>query len=1104
MAERFVHLHVHSHYSLLSGASGLQEILARARAWGAEALALTDTNGLYGAMPFYKMAREAGIKPILGAVIEERRKEETNGPVPSAVCLVRNHEGYTNLCRLITARHLDEGFDLAGALVRYRHGLIILSASIPLLRVLAGKIERGSLYVELRRFSHPRVGAGGRSCGPGDLAPPECGAQPFDVAHSIKTQGREQRRTAQGGEPVEPQAAPLREIHQRDIQKFAREMGLPVVATNAVHFVERTQHPTHRVLTAIRKNMLERDLPPEDVAHPEAWLKPPSDMEGLFADMPEAVRNTRRIAAQCNLTLQTGKPIFPHYTLPEGETPYSYLCKLAFEGAVERYRPLSEAVMKRLEYELRVIHTLGFAEYFVIVWDIVNFARRKGIPIAGRGSAADSLVAYCLGITIVDPLRYDLYFERFLNLSRTDCPDIDLDMCWRRRDEVLKYVYHRYGADRVAMIANHNTYQARSAFRDVARVYGLPLDEISRLSAMLPYYNVKSIRDAMRWWPETRGFPIDTEPYKSIIAMAETMDGFPRHLSIHVGGIVIGDQPLTHYLPLERATKGLVITQYDMGPVEELGLVKIDLLGQRSLSIISDVVDAVQKNYGEKIVPDQIEDGDPKTADLIRTGRTIGCFQIESPGMRNLLQMMQATTRQDLIIALSLIRPGPSGSGMKERFVMRRTGREKPVYLHQSLRRVLGDTYGVMLYQEDILKVAEAVAGFTLEEGDQLRKAISKKRSPERLARLREKFVSGATANGARPDAAEELWGLISNFASYSYCKAHATTYGHISYQAVYLKAHYPAEFLAAVMSNLAGFYETREYLEEARRLGVRILPPDVNRSGFFHLAADNALRVGLMQVKGLSRNAIRSIIHARHERPFESLPDLRNRTNVTRPEAESLILCGAMGGLDATRPEMLWQLRLLSKEKRGTSARPRCDLLFAKAQSSTNSSNLLRQAFLFAKGQSSAKISNLVGQAFLPAGESDYSREKKIELEQEILDLTVSDHPLALYEKELSGRRFVPADRLAEYAGRRVTVAGWLVTMRRAVTKNHDYMKFLTIEDLSGTMEIVLFPDTYQKFGHLISSYGPYVVRGRVECPHHAVTITAEWIDVVAPHDRG
>ena len=1097
----FTHLHTHSNYSLLTGASPFEDLLEEARADGMGALALTDRNGLYGAIPFYKKAQEMGIKPIVGSEIELHGQK--------AVCLARNRAGYSNLCRIVTNRQLQENFDLAEGIVRHADELYVLCADEAVLRKLATAMPRERLFVLLEIFP------------PSDSVCPSPGSSATPTGVSWHTSQKS----------------------LRGLTELAADLRLDVVAGNNVMFATPDRYQTHRILVAVRENILLDDLNEQNLAHPEAYFKSAEQMEALFKDMPEAIENTRRIADDCNLEFELGKPKFPKSELPPGETAFSHLWKLAFDGVRERYQPLRPDVIERLKYELDVINRLGFAEYFLIVWDIVNFARKNNIPIVGRGSAADSLVSYVLGITSVDPIHFDLYFERFLNLYRTDCPDIDLDMCWRRRDEVLKYVYDRYGADQVAMIANHNSYQARSAFRDVARVFGLPLDEINLLSAMLPYYSVASIRDAIKVFPETRGFPIDREPCKSIIAEAERIDGFIRHLSIHVGGIVIGDAPLPTYLPLERATKGLIVTQYDMGPVEDLGLVKIDLLGQRSLSIIRDTVRAVEENYGAKIDLAKIPDGDPKTVALLSEGKTIGCFQIESPGMRNLLQMMQASNIRDVIMGLSLIRPGPSGSGMKELFIRRRMGMEKTTYLAPQLEKVLGDTHGVMLYQEDILKVAEAVAGFTLAEGDVLRKGISKKRDPARFKEMQDRFLKGSAANGVEPEAAQRIWDLICNFASYSYCKAHATTYGHISYQATYLKAHYPAEFLAAVMSNQAGFYETREYLEEARRFGVKILLPDINRSGFFFRAKGGVIRIGLMQIRGFSRTSIKSLVRARQTYPFTSLADFCRRVKISHPEIENLILCGAMDGFDQTRPELLWRLKLMRSEKRKEKQDDGKQLALFDEQALTDAH--------FGEGTQNSTTNSPVGGVFdiqhptsnaqpaesqcvrtsdnqqpttdnrQPCPEHltpntkhpsphtqhatrnthllprlpDYSRTKKLELEQHILQLTVTDHPLALHEDKLKGLKAVPSHQLRRYAGKNVTVVGWLVTMRRAVTKKQEYMKFMTIEDRFGTMEIVLFPDTYQKYGHLIYSYGPYVVNARVETEYRCVTLTANWI---------
>ncbi len=1132
----FIHLHTHSNYSLLTGASRIEDLIASAKSCGMPALALTDTNGLYGAIPFYKQAKAAGIKPILGAHIERDGH--------AAVCLARDREGYSNLCRIVTNRQLQETRGdamrkpaeggiascppkLTAGIAKYADGLYVLSSDEAVLRQLAVCMDKRRLFVLLET---PNTNADNQT----------------PVARKQRKRSALRKETTEHRSAINHPPSTINHLCPPLIA-LAGELGLGTVAGNNVMFATPDRYQTHRALVAVRENCLLDDLREEHIVSPEAYFKTPDQMAAIFRDYPEAIANTMRIADDCNLELEFGKPRFPKCDLPPGETAFSRLWQLAFDGARERYQPLRPDVIDRLKYELDVINQLGFAEYFLIVWDIVRFAREQGIPIVGRGSAADSLVAYVLGISSVDPIHFDLYFERFLNLHRTDCPDIDLDMCWRRRDEVIQYVYDRYGADRVAMICNHNTYQARSAFRDVARVYGLPLAEINRLAAMLPYYSVASIRDAMKAFPETRGFPIDREPYKSIIAQAEKIDGFVRHLSIHVGGIVIGDAPLTTYLPLERATKGLIVTQYDMGPVEDLGLVKIDLLGQRALSIIRDTVEAVERNYGsdsealpqrtqrstgersegkgdQRIVQvgsgsdsasvplralcgEKVPDNDPKTRRLLMQGKTIGCFQIESPGMRNLLQMMKAQNIRDVIMGLSLIRPGPSGSGMKERFIRRRMGLEPTTYMAPQLEPVLSETHGVMLYQEDILKVAHAIAGFTLADADVLRKGMSKARSPQQFEEMRTRFLQGAAKNGVDAKAAKQIWDRISNFASYSYCKAHATTYGHISYQATYLKAHYPAEFLAAVMSNQAGFYETRVYLEEARRLGVRILLPDINRSGFFFRAWNNTIRIGLMQVRGLSRATIKSLLHARKQRSFTSLADFCQRVKASYSEIENLILCGAMDGFAPTRPELLWRLKLMLIGKKPTKKQDKNQLdLFSecniagdyRSPSSPSGADRLIWPSRFAATAPQAGLQTPP----LPRI-ADYSPAQKLAHEQHILQLAVTDHPLAAYEEKLKDLDLTPSHQLRRCAGKIVTVAGWLVTMRRAVTKNREYMKFMTIEDRFGTMEVTLFPDTYQKYGHLLCTYGPYVVNALVETEHGALTLTANWITTLDDQER-
>jgi len=1047
----FVHLHVHSNYTFSRGASTVGELLERARALGMRALALTDTNALYGSLYFYKRARRTGIKPIIGAVLDDPEDQARY-----AVLLARSRTGYSQLCRAITDRQLNdklrlsrlsaghsspsdepgepgrpaEGggatFSLADCLREHQEGLFVLTPDVRLAEELAGDLGPGTLFIEL--------------------------------VH----RGDETSRRA-----------------LREQVKSARKHKLPVVATNAVFFHEPARYDTHRVLVAIGQNSVLEALRPEELCHPQQYLKSEAEMRRLFGRLPEALANTVRIAEACEVEFELGVPHFPHYELPAGETPYSYLSTRAFDGLRERCHPITPEALRRLQYELGVIDELGFCEYFLIVWDIVNYARREGIPVVGRGSAADSLVSYCLGITSVDPLAYGLYFERFLNLARTDCPDIDLDFCWKGRDQVVRYVYERYGADHVAMISTYNTYKSRSAFREVAKAFGLPPGTVDSLSSRLPYFSARGIRDAIVSFPECRDFPIDREPYSTIVSIAEAIDCYPRHLSVHVGGIVISRAPLTDVTPLQRATKGIVITQLDAEPIEALGLVKIDLLGQRSLSIIADTVAMVKRNHGVEIDPGDIPDGDPQTAEVLGQGRTLGCFQIESPGMRNLLVMMRAENRSDVIRGLSLIRPGPSSSGMKERFVRRRRGLEKTTYLAPQMRDVLGDTHGIMLYQEDILKVAQAVAGFSLAEGDQLRRAISKERSRERIEALRERFIRGALVRRVKRTAAEAIWQQITNFAGYSYCKAHATTYGHISYAAVWLKARYPAEFLASVLNNRAGFYEPRTYLEEARRWGVEILPLDINESEVYFAARDGTLRVGFMAVKGLSERTLRRLIRVRSERPFRSLADFYARVRPGQAEAEALILVGACDCFERSRPQLLWELELLCRRRPTRAAADPTRPLWEE-------------------------VSCVVAEASLPELQ-EFSLAQRVAFEQEHLEMTPSAHPLVCYREALGGNGLTPAAELSRHVGKQVRVAGVLAASRRARTKGNLFMEFLTLEDETGLVEVTLFPVTYQKYGHLVRSCGPFLVEGTVEDQFGALTVSAQRLRVVPkPSSRG
>ena len=1083
----FVHLHVHSNYSLLQGAFTVHELVRAAADMGADmhmpAVALTDTNGLYGAMFFYEAAREAGVKPIIGAEIVYGSEQ--------CVCLAADREGYANLCRIVSERqlagtpHYDEfltsetrtrhrrggsrtaptktvwplpaqnkvnadisRFGIAASIAADPTGLFVLSATPSLLRRLKGVVPDGRLYAELRA----------------------------DTPHSFET-----RCPALRGQDIRCSTGAPACGPRLSVGGVAEQLGIPPVAAANVNFLRPEDRHTHAVLSAIRENLglngiLDRN---EMLADPQSFFR---SAEQVAARLPtavrqEAMRNTLRIAEACDLDPRSDVPHFPRAEHLGIEHPCRRLRETAYASARKRYGEVNGKVKARLDRELGVIEKLNFCDYFLVVRDIVEFAERRDIPHVGRGSAANSIVSYCLGISAVDPLKFDLYFERFLNEFRTDVPDIDMDFCWRRRDEVIDYVYDRYPKGWVAMVSTHSTLRARSAFRDVARVMGLPLDEIDAYSKKLPYYGVSSIGEAMKTFPEMTDFPIAKEPWRTVVQTALKIDGYVRHLGIHLGGLVIGDRPLTRYTALENSTKGIVVTQYEMDSIQKTGLVKIDLLGQRSLSIVAEAAKNVEGQRGIHVDLQRLPDRDPRTVTLLRNGRTMGCFQIESPGMRQLLQMLQAESITDLIQGLSLIRPGPSSSGMKRAFIRRMRGEEPVRYPTPLLEGALAKTYGVMLYQEDILRVAEAVAGFSLAEGDELRKYISKYRSRENLQQLREKFVRGAVGRGVAGPVAQDIWRQIESFAAYSYCKAHASTYGHISYQASYLKAHYPAEFLASVIANKAGFYDARTYLEEARRFNVPILPPCVNRSDIECQPEQGSIRPGLEFVKSLTAATIKRILQQRTVRPFESLEDFCARVRLTREELENLILCGAFDSFGPTRPTLMMKMA----SRKGTAAYSAEAATKAGRRAPTNAIN-----GLFHAAAADAPPVPVPDQPPFP-------RRERILWELRLLGFSHSGHPLDAWDGQPHKMRSTLSFEMKKRAGQRVAFAGWLVTMRRAVTKKHEYMKFLTLEDRHGVVEAILFPDVYRRYGRLISGAGCYRLTGTVKEQFGSVSLVAD-----------
>ena len=723
----------------------------------------------------------------------------------------------------------------------------------------------------------------------------------------------------------------------------------------------------------------------------------------------------------------------------------------------EKYNPITIDVLKRLTYELEVIIELGYADYFLVVWDIVQWANKRGIPTVGRGSAAGSIVSYILGMTRVDPIKYKLLFERFLNPARRDPPDIDIDFCWKRRDEVIQYIYNRYGYNKVAMIATFNTYRYKSSIWDVARAMGMPSQEISELinTSINEYKNLS--------------YKKSDSQYRTIVSLAKNLEGRPRHMGIHCGGVVISPNDITDYVPLQKSIKGPLVTQFDMHSIKKAGLIKIDILGQRSLTVISEVADTIQNKYNIHFDRYIMPDIDDKTAKLIRNGHTIGVFQIESPGMRGLLKKLQVDTFEMIVVASSIIRPGPADSGMLRHFLKRHHRKEDMKTVHSSLKELLKETYGIMIYQEDVIKTAEVIAGWSLSESDELRRSMSGKRVKEPFAKYRGRFIMDAVKRGIRREEALEIWRQMEAFSGFAFCKAHSASYATISVQSAWLKAHFPAEFMAAVMSNYGGFYHASCYLEEIRRMGINILPPDVNMAEPHFIAEDMerdssvykkntddrflGVRIGFLQIKGLTRRTLKRLLGKRKERPFESLEDFCIRVRPNLREVESLIRCGSFDTFDYTRPQHIWRLKLFYNKIKNNS-----ESLFA----------------------STVKYSSAIPIV-------DYSIEKKLRDEFELMELTLEKHPLWIWKEAMQHHidqfgKFIHAKDLYLHIGEKVKLVGWIISTQKTKTKAGESMQFLSCEDLTATYEAVFFPVVYRKFGRLIRGRGPYIIEGMVE----------------------
>ncbi|QNB47670.1 DNA polymerase III subunit alpha [Thermanaerosceptrum fracticalcis] len=1049
----FVHLHNHTCYSLLDGASKIPELVQQAKEQGMQALAITDHGVMYGVIEFYKEAKKASLKPIIGCevyVARRSRWDKVAGLDDSPyhlVLLAENQEGYQNLIKLVSAAWL-EGFYYKPRvdkelLKKYHKGLIALSAC------LAGEVP--ALLLEGKE-EEARVAA-------------------LDYQDIF---GRDNFF-------LELQDHGLAEQHQVNsgLLRIARDTRIPLVATNDVHYTRRNDAAIQDILLCIQTGKTLQDQDRMRFETEEFYLKSAEEMRLLFGDYPEALANTVRIAERCQVDFKFGENFLPFYEVPHGYNVDTYLEHLCQQGLRERYPKIEPKHQERLAYELSIIKKMGYSSYFLIVWDFIHYAKKQGIFVGpGRGSAAGSLVSYCLGITDIDPLKYDLLFERFLNPERVSMPDIDIDFCFERRGEIIEYVVEKYGADRVAQIITFGTMAARAAIRDAGRAMNVPLALVDKVAKLVPSELGITIDRALEVSPELVQLAEEDNVVKQLLMTARALEGMPRHAGTHAAGIVISQRPLDQHLPLQKTTEGLVSTQFDKDTVEEIGLLKMDLLGLRTLTVINNTVELIVQSQNKQLDINRVPLDDKKTYELLSEGDTIGVFQLESSGLRAILRELKPQTFEDIVALVALYRPGPLGSGMVEDFIKRRHGEVEVKYLHPALEPILRTTYGVILYQEQVMRIASDLAGFTLGEADLLRRAMGKKK-PEIIAGLRKQFVEGAVKNGVDGEVAGKIFDLMEYFAGYGFNKSHSAAYAILAYQTAYLKAHYPVEFMAALLTSVMESSDRVPfYIEECRQHKIAVLPPDVNESAESFLVSGNKIRFGLAAIKQVGHNAIQAILEERKNGRFLSLQDFCERVDlsqVNRRVLENLIKCGAFGSVPGTRAQLLEILHLCIDQG-----------LAWQRQKNSNQLSLFDLTSTPASFKPSIPLPEV----------RDFSEREILQMEKETLGLYLSGHPLAEFMGVIRGKTTHVIEELAQATdGDLVVLAGVITAVRRTVTKRGETMAYFTLEDLSGSVEALLFPKNLAKFNNLLKTDSPVLVKARLNLQEDKPKIFVESI---------
>ncbi|MCD6177818.1 DNA polymerase III subunit alpha [bacterium] len=1051
---KFTHLHLHSHYSLLDGLPKIDEIIEYVKELGMDSVALTDHGNLYGAVEFYKKAKQAGIKPIIGCEMYqayermEQKRPHIDDKRYHLVLLVKNKEGYKNLVKLVTEAHL-RGFYYKPRideeiLAQHSSGLIGLSAclqgKIPQL-IIANKIEEakktalrfkeifgeGNFYLELQH--HPNI--------------------------------PEQKKVNQA------------------LIRFSKELNIPLVATCDSHYLRPEDAQAQDILMLINTGADPNDPERLTMKSDVFSVRSPQEMMEFFKDIPEAIENTQRIVEECNFEFELGKTKLPRFEVPEGKTPNSYLRELCQEGLKKRYgtSPRKE-VIERMEYELSVIEQTGFASYFLIVQDFVNWAKQRRIVVGpGRGSAAGSLVAYLLGITNVDPLKYNLLFERFLNKERISMPDIDIDFTDRRRDEVIEYIAQKYGRNRVAQIITFGTMAARAVVRDVGRALGYSYSFCDRIAKMIPFGF--TLDQALEKISEFRELYENDDKVRKLIDFAKKLEGCARHASTHACGVVVSNEPLDTIVPLQHPTQDekTIVTQYEMHSIEDLGLLKIDLLGLKNLTIIEDTLARIYKVQNKKIDIENIPHDDKKTFELLQKGETTGVFQLESDGMKKYLKQLKPTKFDDIIAMVALYRPGPMG--LIPEYIQRKHGIKKIEYPHPKCEKILASTYGIPVYQEQIMQIAQELAGFSLSEADILRKAIGKKIKKLLLAQ-KEKFINGMIRNNIKEEIAQKIWSWIEPAARYSFNKSHATAYATIAYQTAYLKAHFPVEFMAALLTSEKNDTERiSKLIGECKKMGIEVLPPDINESfrNFSVIPKKKKIRFGLLAIKNVGQNVVESIIREREERgPFRSISDFVSRIDgdvLNKKSLESLIKAGVLDSLGERN-------RLLASVEK---------ILITNREIRRLEKNGQKNLF----GRSFHSACNFKLEDAKPI-----SLQEKLIWEKELLGLYVSAHPLENF-KNILKNKVLPIKEISERLwGQRIKIGGIISGIKKIITRNGKPMLFVKVEDLEDKIEVVVFPNIIEQNPTAFQENKIVMITGRVDQKDQVPKIICDSIEEI------